>query len=276
MPNLRIIYNNEADRATVTASSHASPLVAANLQTDIKSSIWRSVGLAPTLTFTWTAATVVSGFALAFTNLTSSSTMRVRGYTEAADTTPIFDTGHIAVVPSSLGASLWGQIPMGANSFAYGGGSTAALWFAPATVKKLVVNLADSTNPQGYIEASRAITGAYWSPVYNVVHGALRVSAEDTSKHDRTDAGDLLTDRGVIYKTVSIDLALMPATDRNAMWQILRANAMARPIFMSVTPESGDLAEEQIHMIFGKLSKGSALTYQMYNQSSAPLTVEEI
>lgn len=276
MPNLRIIYNNEVDKATVTASSTAGGLVATNLQSDIKSSVWRSVGLAPTLTFTWASSTIVAGFALAFTNLTSSSTIRVRGYTETTDTTPVFDTGVVSAVPSALGSFLWGQSPFGANSYAYGGGSTASLWWAATPIKKMVVDMDDSTNPQGFVEASRAIAGPYWSPVYNVQHGALRVGAEDTSKHDRTDAGDLLTDRGVLYKTISLDLSLMPAVDRNTVWQILRGNSMAKPIFLSVTPESDDPIEEQIYTIYGKLTKGSALTYQMYDQSSVPLNIEEI
>ena len=276
MPNLRIIYNNEVDKATVVASSTAGGLVASNLKLDVKSTIWRSTTLTPTLTFTWTAATIVAGFALAFTNLTPSSTIRVRGYTEEVDIVPVFDTGAVAAVPSTLSSVLWGQGPLGVNSYAYGGGSTASLWWAATPIKKMVVDIDDSTNQQGFVEASRAIAGPYWSPVYNVQHGALRISAEDTSKHDRTDAGDLLTDRGVLYKAISLDLSLMPAVDRNIVWQILRGNSMAKPVFLSVTPESDDPSEEQMYTIYGKLTKGSALTYQMYNQSSVPLNIEEI
>lgn len=276
MPNLRIIYNNEVDKATVVASSTAGSLVASNLQLDVKSTIWRSTTLTPTLTFTWASATIVAGFALAFTNLTSSSTIRVRGYTEEVDIVPVFDTGAVAAVPSTLSSVLWGQTPLGVNSYAYGGGSTASLWWAAVPIKKMVVDISDTANPQGFVEASRAIAGPYWSPVYNVQHGALKVSAEDTSKHDRTDAGDLLTDRGVLYKAISLDLSLMPAVDRNTVWQILRGNSMAKPVFLSVTPESDDPSEEQMYTIYGKLTKGSALTYQMYNQSSVPLNIEEI
>jgi hypothetical protein len=275
--NLRIIYDNAINKASVTASSTAGSLVASNLLSDLKSQVWRSTGTAPTLTFTWATAQIIAGFALVFTNLTSSATIRARGYTETTDPTPVFDTGNVAAVPSALGEFNWGISPLGVNAYAYGGGSTGVLWMAATAIKKLVINISDPTNTAGFVEASRAVAGAYFSPVYNVQYGGLKVGAEDTSKHDRSAAGDLLTDRGVMYKTLDIDLQLMPHVDRNTVWQILRGNGMSRPVFVSVLPESeDDINGEQIYTIYGKLSRTSALTYAAYNQHSAPLQIEEI
>lgn len=277
MNNLRIIYENAINKASVTASSTAGSLIASNLLSDLKSQVWRSVGLAPTLTFTWTQAQIVAGFALVFTNLTSSATIRARGYTEETDTTPAFDTGFVSAVPSALGEFNWGMSPLGVNAYAYGGGSTGTLWMAPTAIKKLVVNISDTSNPAGFIEASRAVAGPYFNPIYNVQYGGLKVGAEDTSKHDRSAAGDLLTDRGVMYKTLDIDLQLMPHADRNTVWQILRGNGMSTPVFVSILPESeDDVTGEQIYTIYGKLSRMSALTYAAYNQHAAPLQIEEI
>lgn len=275
--NLRIIYDNAINKASVTASSTAGSLVASNLLSDLKSQIWRSTDTAPTLTFTWTQAQVVAGFSLVFTNLTSSATIRARGYAETIDVVPLFDTGAVLAVPSALGGFNWGMVPLGVNSYAYGGGSTATLWMTATAIKKLVIDISDPTNTAGFVEASRAVAGAYFSPVYNAQYGGVKVGAEDTSKHDRSAAGDLLTDRGVMYKTLDIDLQLMPHVDRNTVWQILRGNGMSHPVFVSVLPNStDDVAGEQIYTIYGKLSRTSALTYAAYNQHSAPLQIEEI
>lgn len=277
MNNLRIIYDNTINKASVTASSTAGSLVASNLLSDIKSQVWRSTDTAPTLTFTWSAAQIIAGFALVFTNLTASATVRARGFVETTDVTPAFDTGAVLAVPSSLGGFNWGMEPLGVNTYAYGGGSTATLWFDATAIKKLVIDISDPTNSAGFVEASRAVAGAYFSPTYNVQYGGVKVGAEDTSKHDRSSAGDLLTDRGVMYKTLDIDLQLMPHADRNTVWQILRGNGMSYPVFVSVLPEStDDTAGEQIYTIYGKLSRTSALTYAAYNQHSAPLQIEEI
>lgn len=277
MANLRIIYDNAINKASVTASTTAGGLVASNLLTDTKSQVWRSTDTAPTLTFTWASSQIVGGVALAFTNLTSSATIRARGYTETTDATPAFDTGAVVAVPSAIDGFNWGMSPLGANAYAYGGGSTATLWMAATAIKKLVLDLDDPSNPAGFVEASRAIAGAYFSPTYNVEYGNVKVGAEDTSKHDRSSAGDLLTDRGVMYKTLDIDLQLMPHADRNVVWQILRGNGMSYPVFISVLPESvDDTAGEQIYTIYGKLSRMSALTYAAYNQHAIPLQIEEI
>lgn len=57
MANLRIIYDNAADRATLTASTTAGALAATNLQRDEKAAIWRSTDTTATLTATWATAT---------------------------------------------------------------------------------------------------------------------------------------------------------------------------------------------------------------------------
>lgn len=275
--NLRIISNNVADIATLTASSRAGSLFATNLQNDLKSQIWRSVGTTPTLTLVWASAQIVSGFALVFSNMTEASTIRARGYAEEADTTPLFDTGNIQAVPPSLGGFEWGLNPAGVNSYSYGGGSTAVLWWQPTAIKKLIININNSASPTGYVEASRVVVGDYFSPVYNAPHGGLKVGVEDTSKHDRSSAGDLLTDRGVMYKTLDIDLQLMPQEDRNKVWAILRGNGMSRPVFICVFPENQDDPQAgQIYTIYGKLSRGSSLTYSAYNQYATTLQVEEV
>ena len=48
--NVRIIYDNAADRATITASSTAGVLVASNMQDDRKSVVWRSTSTSATIT----------------------------------------------------------------------------------------------------------------------------------------------------------------------------------------------------------------------------------
>lgn len=78
MPNLRIIADNAADRATLTASSTAGALVVSNLQTDKKSDVWRAGGTTARLTLAWAVAEAIAGIALPFCNLSPTDTMRVR------------------------------------------------------------------------------------------------------------------------------------------------------------------------------------------------------
>src|SRR5438874_12331165 len=100
MPNIRVIYNNAADRATLTADTTAGSLAVTNLLSDIKSAVWRATKTSGTITATWTKAEPIGGVILPFCNLSSEALVRVRGYANVNDTTPLFDTGNIQACPS--------------------------------------------------------------------------------------------------------------------------------------------------------------------------------
>lgn len=275
MPNLRVIYDNAANRASLSASSEAGQLVAANLLNGYKAIGWRATGLSATLTATWTSAEIVGGVCLPFCNLSSQATIRVRGYIEAADVTPAFDTGAIVAAPApALGDWAWGTV-LGANTYSYLGSAYARAWVPlPQAVKKVVIDLDDPTNPAGYIEASRLVIGSYWEPAITSDYG-ISVQLVDTSTHDRNAAGDLMSEPGTCHTKMSIPLSHMEPADRNALWNIVRGNGRAREVFISVFPEDTDTAQEQIYQLYGKLVTTPAMAMPSFRISSATLEFEE-
>lgn len=277
MPNLRIIYDNAADRAALAASSAAGAMTADRLLSDIKADVWRSTGPTATITATWPAAELVGGVVLPFSNLSARATIRARGYAKVADAAPLFDTGAVEACPAPvLGLWDWGSIPLGSNAYAYGGGTYGRVWIpVPGAVEKLVLDIDDSTNPAGFIEASRLVCGAYWEPAKNAEYGAP-VQAVDTSKHIRTDAGDLVTDIGTRHKTQTVNLSLMPPVDRATLWSIVWGNGMRRPIFFSLHPNSGDARLEQTHQVYGKLASTAAMNTPFFQRYATTLDIEEI
>ena len=84
MANLRIIYDNAADRATLTASTTAGTLGVANLQNNRKGRPWRATGTTARLGATWAAPERIGGVFLPFCNLSPTATMRVRVSNEPA------------------------------------------------------------------------------------------------------------------------------------------------------------------------------------------------
>lgn len=273
MANLRVVYNNSVDRATLSATAGVGTLVAANLLTDIKSEVWRTGGAFGSITLTWTNSEVIGCVALPFCSLSPTAVMRVSGFAELSDTVPIIDTGTILACPVGIGAWDWGTTALGVNSFAYAGASYAVAWFGQKSVKKLVIDILDEGKP--YFEVSRVVAGAYWTPLNNAEYG-VQLTMMDTSKHERSDAGDLRTERGLMYKKISLDLSLMPAEDRNVIWNISRINGMTKPLFLSLTPEVSDTVEEQTFSLYGKLSQQSSLRYQFANQFNTSIELEEI
>jgi hypothetical protein len=84
MPNLRIIYDNAADRAALAASTTAGTLGVANLQNNRKGRPWRATGTTARLGATWGAPERIGGVFLPFCNLSPTATMRVRASNELA------------------------------------------------------------------------------------------------------------------------------------------------------------------------------------------------
>lgn len=278
MANVRVVYNNVlAANATLTASTTAGSLAVTNLLTDLKSDVWRSTSTSATLTVTWTALQSLAFVGLPFCNLTPTATVRVRLYSDTAGTALVLDTGAVLAAQQEMtGYTDVGMPSFGVNNFGYGGGNYAALWFTATNARRLVVDIVDSSNASGYVEAARLVCGNYWSPTYNPPYESVRLSMGELSKHERSDAGNLHTDRGPIYKTLTFNLQYMPEADRDFFWRITRGNGMSRPIFVSLSPEASNVKEEKMFQVYGKLSRQSELQYQFASQFAGQLQLEEI
>jgi len=277
MPNLRIVYDNALTRHnTLAASTVAGTLVVENLLTDTKSAVWRSTVTSATLTVTWAATETIGCVAMPFCNFTSSATIRVRCYTNVGDGSPVFDSTPILACPYvAPPVASWGNYPAGVNSFSYGGAVYACAWFDEVPCKKIVIDLADGGNSDGYIEASRLVLGGYWSPAINPSYGAA-LAIQDTSKHFRNDAGDLMTDVGARSRKLTMSLNDMRAADRAQLTNILRGNGLTMPIFVSLFPEDSDTGLEAAHQIYGKLSSLSAITITGFDRYALAVELEEV
>lgn len=268
MPNLRVVYDNAADRSSsLVASTTAGSLAASNLLTDAKTDVWRSTATTATLTISWASSQTASMVALPFSNLTSTATLRVQCYTLVGDASPAFDSGNVLCAAAALGFTA----PVG-----FGGGVYAAIWFASRSVQKIIVTITDTSNSAGYVQAGRMVVGAYWSPTRDAETDSLKLTCQDDTKLYRSEAGSQSADRGPMYKKLTFDLAAMTQTDRNTMWRIAAGNGMSTPLYICMTPESTDSFEEQIYTVYGRISSSTALQYKWQHLSATQLQVEEV
>lgn len=298
--NLRIIYNNLVDlpTSTVSASSSAGSTPVGNLKLDSKSKLWRSSTSTTTTVKTYLVVTVsssiIGGVVLPFSNLTSSATIRLRGYTGTAPTlggtvdsptfsasgTLVFDTGSgVSACPyQSFNLYYTGSTPTGANTYAFGGGTYARAYVplgSQVACTSLLIEIND-TNPSKYVEAGRLIVGPYWSPKYNTSFG-MTSNYKDLSTHLRTESGDLITNRGTRSSSISMDLKYMDTGDRSKLYELIRGGGLARPIFISLFPENSDDYDlEQLYQVYGKLPQLSGIQYANFLQYSSQLELEEV
>ncbi len=272
--NLRIIYDNAADRAVISASASAGAMTADRLQNDMKSDVWRSTSASATLTLSWPTVEPVAGVALCYSNLSSQAQMRVTAYGYAGD--PVADTGwQMACPPKTIDELRWGVEPLALTAYMPGHGIAQSWLASPVLASRLVIELIDPCSQSGYIEAGRIVVGDYWSPIDNADYGAS-VSFVDGSKHYRTDAGDLLTDRGTRHRKQNLSLSAMRSSDRERFWQMVFGGGLARPLFLTLFPESADKLLEQTHSMYCKLAVTPVMTTPFFNRTSAAIELEEI
>jgi hypothetical protein len=276
--NIRIMYENLADTASsLIASSTAGSLVASNLLSDIRTRVHRSTATTVSYTLQWPVAKIVNMAAVAFTNLTSTATMRVRCYTEPTDSIPVLDTGNVLAcgyVP--LGLFGWGAQPIGVNAFRYVGGAYGRVYFALTSCKMMVVTLDDPTNSMGYIEASRLITGSYWEPDSNPGWG-LELKAHYDSEHEISEAGDVRTERRAIRRGLEMELSWIKSEiDQQRFYELMIGTGKNRPIFVSLFPMAANPALEQRFQMYAKLLGDLSLSHPKFGLFTAPVSMMEI
>lgn len=279
MPNLRIVADNAADRTTLTASTTAGAYAVANLLTDIKSDVWRAIGTSATLTGTTTVTETASCVHLPFCNLSPTATIRVRLYSDTAGTVLVLDTttlqpGALACPAAAITLRGW-TATQATSAYAYGGGAYARIWFASTGWRRCVIDIVDTANLQGYIEAARLVIGAHWSPSNSFDYGAS-MQAADASTTYRTDAGDLRSDGGTSTRKLSVNLPNMLPADRTTFINILRSCGRRWPILLSLFPQNADLELERDHAVYGKFGDIPAMTLASLNRYAVQIPIEEI
>jgi hypothetical protein len=277
--NLRIIYQNLADTATLVASStQGTSTPVTNLQKDPKGSVWRSIGSSASITATLATAQSIGGVVLPFTNFTSNSaTLTVAGYSGSAGTGTLLYTQSGTCCPwNTLGLSTGSP-----NTYAYGGGTCARLWLSTVNQAISVASIVITISAPGtdYIEVSRLIVGKYWSPVYNTGYG-MTATIKDLSTHDRTESGDLVTQRGPRFNALSFDLAYLAPADRIQMTKLLLGNGISKPLFVSLFPDNDSTTNyyemERAHQIYGKLMQTPGISYHTLDMYSSQIELEEV
>jgi len=274
MANLRIINTNLAKTATLTATTSAGSLVASNMQTDIKSQIWRSTAnTGQTITATLTAQEFVNAVVLPFCSLTSQATMQIKLYTNAVDTTPVLDTGAVLCCENvAFDVFDWGNAPLGVNAYSISGDTYARVYFTTNLCAKIEVIINDSTNANAYIDIGCLVIGNYWQPEYNISYGAT-INPTDTSISTRVESGDNILTAGTKSRALNMNIEWLTPTNRDSSYNLLMQTKA--PVFVSMYPEVTDSSLEQQGQIYGYCND-TRIGNAFYNTHNTSLTVEEL
>ena len=241
MPNLRIIYKNIADTATISACSTAGILTASNMQNDIKGKVHRSTGLSVTYTLTWPTVQKLTAVCLPAHNLSQNAIITVNLYTDEAASILAGTSGARIAAPGSTNMWNWSP-PLNANKFAFGGFIKTTRWFTQeySNIRAVKITLTDSSM--------------------------------DTSTTTRTDAGDLISNRSIVYDTLSLSTVYLPEADRASFYRILKQGS-SKYVLLSVFPNTNNSTLEADHTVYGRLAQTST-SQPYYGYFDIPIEME--
>jgi hypothetical protein len=187
-----------------------------------------------------------------------------------------YDSGNFLCCPAPAVSLRGFTAAQAASAYAFGGGAAARHWMPAAKqAYGLAVDIVDVNNLQGYIEAAHLVAGPMWEAATNFDYNASS-QLVDSSKNERNDAGDLITDAGTVSRKVSIPMSKLSPADRATLWGILRAGGSRYPTYLSMFPEDADTALERDHQVYGKLVQLPAMALPFFKLASATIEVDSI
>jgi hypothetical protein len=276
LSNLRIIYRNLADAATLGASpALVAALPVANLQTPGRMPARTTSTADQTITGDWGSSQQVNAVVLWRHNLSEFAEWRVELFAGANQTgTKVYDSGGVGGETIPLGDLRWGVDPLGTTiqrdwTRAY----QSVLYFGTVVARSFRITLVDPDNADGYLQAARLFIGAYWSPDRNHDYGASLVWQDDSTQY-RTAGGSLRSDVKALSRVINFSLSYMRAADRAAFTDILREVGKVSEVFLSLYPGAGG-AQERDYQVLGKMTSGHSSVHRIVNLWSDQITVSE-
>jgi hypothetical protein len=275
MANLRILYNNVADLATITASTTASGFAASNMQNAQKTSVHRSTGNTVTYTLLWAGlgnSQRVNGIALPATNLNDNDIIQVKLY----DDWRWPASGNLVVSSNTTACSgrstllQGGETTTNYTQFSFGGASKTSIWFPQVyTIHRIEITLTSTSVSQ--IDCSRIVCGEYWEPTRQVDRG-IELGFTDQSEITTTRSGNTYVDRKPIVETMNFQLQYLVEADRTTFMRIMRSWGTTGLIYACVFPDNTNPELTQAYSIYGR-NQTNALQYQFagYYSSSVQL-----
>lgn len=271
MANLRVIYNNLADAATIEASSTASGFSVDNLKNTQKTSVHRSTGATITYTLTWSTAQSISCVALPATNLQAGDTIKVQVYTGDTDISALYESPVLQACAGRV-TTLYNKYTLPTYvDFGFGGATKTSVWL-PSTyqVEKVVITLTSTTVSQ--IDCARIICGTYWQSTRQANNG-IQLGYEDLSEITTTRSGNTYEDRKPISETMQFDLEYLPDVDRKQLQTLMRSWGSSALIYYCIFPDNTNPELTQSYSIYGR-SNSNSLQYQFFSFYNTNLDIK--
>lgn len=252
MSSLRILTDDAAPTATITASTTAGGLVAGNVATNEPAEIWRATSTTAFLTLTLTSSRSVDSVVAGWTNITPSATVTVDLFTNDADSVPV------ASVTPVVHAAAEG-LPV-----------NVAAWFGqPVPCRKLRITVAGNASN---VQVGRVMVGARLADI--PVKSGVTMAFVDKSSSSRTESGSMRVDAASVHRVASLPIFANDVVAFAAL-NTMAASGKKKAAFVSLFSASDD-PRQQSHAFIGRLADNITQSLVTSTLSESALTFEEI
>ena len=234
MSNILIAHSGLMNDAVVDEADELTTLPASNLLTMQPGELWRTTDLIPYFIIDLGAVKTFDFFGLFNSNaLVTTTTWRIRtADTEAGLLSPDYDSGTITMIPTGRNAD-HGIIKLSADE--------SNRWVR--------VDITDSTNPDGYVQAGRFYIAKSWVPTVNLSYD-WQVMFNDESQHNRSLGQSLFVTPRNRSKSIKVDLNFQAQDELfDNAFHIDRDRGISSDVFVSY--DIDDVNRFMDHSIYG-------------------------
>lgn len=269
--NLRIIFDNVHDRASLTATTNALPI--AYTQRSGRSYAWRSTNLnQQRITATLMPATYLDSLVIYQHNLSVGARVRFEALLGGS---VVADTGFR--LPSEikpLGEWVVGVDPWGTSNLAMLPVRQFVIWLPEITLcDSYRITIQDPQNPDGYMQIGRIFSGQYYSPENNAVYG-MGFENEEFVDQVRTAGKSLRSVGEGSARVVSFDLDMLKKTGMEDLALLLMTNSKRKEVYVNMYPEQGGVTEA-IYAFVAKRRSNFSQTNNYFNNWANSHVFEE-
>lgn len=203
-------------------------------------------------------------FAILVLNATSAATVRVRLSNVASDfATPVYDSTAVAILPTGLtaeqleGMNVWKTIVASADQAA----------------RYVRVEIADTSNPDGYVDVARVVIASGWQPSINMAQGAS-VGLESATVREETDGGAAVFTEKATRRTLQFTIPNISQDEAfGSAFDMQRIVGLAGQIHFVFDPD--DTTHMHRRAMLCTLRRLTAIEYPFANYNSVPFELVE-
>lgn len=281
MANLLLSFTNYADDGTLsdsgaTASEWLSSLPLTNLQDPLLSKVARTDSdLDADFDVDLGGRKTISFVALLAHNLTINGTWRVRIGNDNTFASTLYDSGTVKIWSrtQTLGSLPWGAFSWDGISSTSDGNFGFVLLDSAVYARYIRIDLTDSTNGDGYLQAGRLIVDSPYRPTINPVYG-FNLGYVNPSKKRRSRGGQPWVDRLPQYRQMTIPFAAIREDEAyGSLYELDRQAGISGDVFVMLDPD--DAINRHRQSFYGTVREPTAINHDAPNSHSKTFVIEE-